>query len=312
MTILMLETLDTAGMALLGEAGEVIHSPTPNAHDHSLPFDKVTAIITRGLGKLDRPLLEKCPNLKVIARCGAGLNNLDTVAAKAMNIPVVFAPGINATAVAEHVLMLIMMILRKGFRAVTEVKNSNWQYRNDMQSDDLCGKKVTLVGTGNIARKVAEYTSALSMETVMCGREGRGMQGLRDNLETHLATTDVLSLHIPADNDNDLFVDAILLNNLKPGAIVINTARGSLIDELAMVNALNDGHIAAYGADVMTTQPPPADNALINHPNTVVTPHAAALTKRTYQEMSIFTALNVVSILSGSTPDKLSIYHGAA
>jgi len=312
MTILLLETIDQLGMTMLEDAAQVYLSPSADAHAHDLPFGDITAIVTRGLGQIDKELIQKCPNLKVIARCGAGLNNLDVAAAKSNDIPVVFAPGINATAVAEHSLMLMLSAVRNGFLTGTEVKNGNWNCRNEFAGNDLASKNICIVGGGKIGRKTAALCRAFSENIRFCGRDGQGHSGLVANLERYLPESDVVSLHIPLNDVTRSLFDERMMSLMRPGAILINTARGELVDENALLKNLDDGHIAAYAADVVDGEPPEENHPVIAHRNSFITPHVAALTKQTYQEMCAFTAKNVVAILSNRTPEPLSIFGGAA
>jgi len=312
MTILLLETIDQKGMALLESAGAVHLSPSPDAHAHALPFDEITAIVTRGIGQVDGYLIEKCPKLKAIARCGAGLNNIDVEAAENADIPVVYAPGINASAVAEHSLMLMLSAIRRGFFTGTAVKDGNWDCRNDFSGDDLASKNICIVGTGNIGRKTADLCKAFSNNITMTGRDGKGLSGLVENLKEYLPKSDVVSLHIPLNDDTRQLFDAQMMSLMKPGVIFINTSRGELVDEHALVEKLDEEHIAVYAADVVDGEPPVNNHPVIAHPNSFITPHVASLTKRTYQEMCVFTATNVVAVLKNHAPEPISIFRGAA
>lgn len=312
MTILMLETIGDEAMAVLKSAAPVFVSPTPDAHSHDLPLDDVTAIVTRGLGQLDRALINKCPNLKVIARCGAGLNNLDLEAAAEKNIQVIFAPGISAPAVAEHSLMLMLMAIRQGFVMANQVKQNNWESRNSYGGDDLRDKSICIVGGGNTGRQLAKLCWAFDATVVIAGRSGKGHEGLKANLVKLLPDSDVVSLHIPLTDETRNLFDADMLSMMKPGAILINTARGDLVHTAALIDALDSGQVSAYASDVVAGGKPVKDDLVVNHPRSIVTPHMAALTKRTYREMGLFMAHNVVSVLTGVAPNPVSLYQGAA
>ncbi len=310
MTILLLETVDEEANALLQDYAKVILSPTPNAHDHDLPFDEITAIVTRGMGQLDRALIERCPSLEVVARCGAGLNNLDLIAANENNIPVIHAPGVNATAIAEHSLMLMLMSVRKGYEAALNVKRDNWEYRNDFAGDDLFGKKVCIVGSGNIGSKTAKLCEAFSMNVRICSRNGQGLDGLAKSLERELVDCDILSIHMPLTSETEHYFDQNWLSKLPYGAAVINTARAQLIDPKAALAMLKSGQISAYCADLIEGDQSSETNELISHPNSIITPHVAAMTKGTYLEMCLFTCENVVNYLTNKNCDPRSIYTG--
>lgn len=308
MTILLLETIDDSALACLDPFGPVVLSPTPHAHDHALPFSEVRAIITRGRGTLDKALMDKCPGLEVIARCGAGLNNLDLRAAAERNLPVVHAPGFNAGAVAEQTLMLMLMTVRQGFASALSVKQNNWSSRDHFSGDDLAGKTVCIVGGGNVGSRVASLCDAFSMETIICGREGGTVEDLRARLVKALPCSDIVSLHVPLTADTNALFDKALIAHMQPHTVLINTARGELIDTDALLGALNNNTLAGYGSDVASGETPLLDDPLVGHPKTVVTPHVAALTKRTYRDMCMFTAQNVAHVLTGKLPAPSSVY----
>jgi len=308
MTILLLEAIDPMGLKILENVGSVHLSPTPDALVHDLPFGDITAIVTRGLGQIDNHLIQRCPNLKTIARCGAGLNNLDVNAAKSAGIPVVYAPGINASAVAEHSLMLMLNAVRQGFFTGTKVKGGNWNCRNNFAGDDMGNKSICIVGGGNIGRKTEALCSAFSKNVTVIGRGGKGHSGLVENLQRCLPVNDVISLHIPLTEDTRYLFDDRMMSSMKLGAVLINTARGELVDETALLKKLNEGHISAYAADVLDGEPPADNHPIILHENSFITPHVAALTKRTYQEMCVFTAENVAAILTNRIPEATSIF----
>ncbi|MEH6545810.1 MAG: NAD(P)-dependent oxidoreductase [Sneathiella sp.] len=312
MTVLMLETLDHSAMDKLNHLHDLVMSPDPNAREHDLPFHQVEAIITRGLGRIDAQLMAACPKLKVIARAGAGLNNLDLETAKAKGIDVVFAPGLNASAVAEHTLMLMLNCLRQGPRASREVKRGNWNCRDAYEGDDLKGKSVGIVGSGNIGRRVADLCSAFSMNVIMISRGGESHEYLISQLIHHAPSLDLLSLHLPLNSDTSRMINEKIIQVCKSGVVLINTSRGGLIDENDICDGLNSGAIGFYAADVMAEQPPQKNNPLIAHENCAVTPHMASLTKQTWAETSNFVADNVSAILQNKIPVPLSIYSGAA
>jgi len=312
MSVLMLETLDQSAMDKLDRLHDLVMSPDPNARNHDLPFNDVEAIVTRGLGHIDAQLMAACPKLKVIARAGAGLNNLDLDTAKAKGIEVVFAPGLNAAAVAEHTLMLILNCFRQGPRASREVKRGNWNYRDTYEGDDLRGKSVGIVGSGNIGRRVADLCRAFSMNVTMISREDGGHDHLIKQLSSVASSLDLISLHLPLTDETDRMINADIIRLCKKGVVLINTSRGGLIDEDKILDGLNSGAISFYAADVMAEQPPKKTNPLIAHENCAVTPHMASLTKETWAETSNFIADNVSAILQSKQPAPLSIYSGAA
>lgn len=307
MTILLLETIDADAEAILSEIDEVIVSSEPTASDQNLPFDNVQAIVTRGLGRLDSDLMHRCPQLRAIARCGAGLDNVDTEAAGRLGVPVIFAPGVNADAVAEHTLMFLLALQRQGLNSSIAVKNNHWSIRNSLVSDDLHGKTLGIVGFGRVGRKVAVLAEAFGMKLAIFDpfQPDSSTHGTLDEL---LPASDIVSLHLPLTEHSRRLLDSENIAKMKPGSILINTSRGEIVESPAIVAALNSGQLAGYGADVVDIEPPPENYELTRHAQTMITPHVASLTHNTYRKLCVYTAENLARQLTGGVPEAASVY----
>jgi D-3-phosphoglycerate dehydrogenase len=307
MTISLLETIDTEAQEILGKVDEVILASEPTASDENLPFDKIQAIVTRGLGLLDKALMQRCPGLKVIARCGAGLDNVDTDTAGRLGVPVIYAPGVNAGAVAEHTMMFILALQRQGLNSSNEVKNNHWNIRNSLVCDDVQGKTLGIVGFGRVGLKVAGLAGAFDMKTAVFDPFQLD-SSTHASLEELLSASDIVSLHLPLSGQSLGLMDAGRIAKMKPGAILINTSRGEIVDSYAVVAALDSGQLAGYGADVVDIEPPPHNYELTRHPQTMITPHVASLTQNTYRKLCVYTAENLARVLTGGEPEAASIY----
>jgi len=307
MTILLLETIDPDAEEILGKVDEVILASEPTASDENLPFEKVQAIVTRGLGRLDKALMQCCPRLKFIARCGAGLDNIDTDTAARLGVPVIFAPGVNASAVAEHTLMLILALQRQGLNSSIAVKNNHWNIRNSLVSDDVQGKTLGIVGYGRVGQKVAGLARAFGMKLAIFDPY-QVDTSTHDSLQELLYVSDIVSLHLPLTEQSLSLMDAGRIAEMKPGSILVNTSRGEIVESSAVVVALDSGHLAGYGADVVDIEPPPDNYELTRHAQTMITPHVASLTKNTYRKLCVYTAENLARVLTGGEPEAASVY----
>jgi D-3-phosphoglycerate dehydrogenase len=307
--VLLLEPLADEALELLKEQVEVLVAYKDLSLEEILKSNSIHAVITRGKQPIDARILDACPDLQVAARCGVGLDNVDVINATAHKVMVVNAPGSNAATIAEHTLTLMLMLMRNMYQSAARVKAGEWNWRNQYEGDELAGKTLGIIGMGNIGKRVARLAEAFGMKIVYWSRTEAEVPYTFLTLDELLQQSDVVSLHVPLSQDTKHLISEQRLNLMKPGALLINTARGALIDEKAIVKALNQGKLAGFGADVLTEEPPSPDNALYNHPKTIVTPHTGSLTATTFRNMCITTVTNVLAILSGKEPQKESIFN---
>jgi D-3-phosphoglycerate dehydrogenase len=298
--ILLLETLHPEAEALLERCEPLVREPS----------DAVRAIITRGRGRITDELMESLPNLRVIARAGAGLDNLDTAAAARRNIPVIFSPGMNGRTVAEHTLALMLDLVRRITPWANASAEGRWEERARYQGGELAGLTLGILGYGNIGKRVARLASAFEMKVVVAERRGRAIDCEYPTLplEELLGVADVLTLHLPLTQETNGILGAEHLARMKPTACIINTARGALIDPAALRAALLADRVGGFAADVLDVEPPAADDPLLRSPRVLLTPHVASLTSATYREMCLFTAENVVAVLEGRVPAEGSVF----
>lgn len=310
MTILLLESLHPEAEAMLEAAGAVVRAEDPNAP--RCDFGAVEAILTRGRGRISEALLLQCPRLKVIARAGVGLDNLDTKAAMRLGIPTVFAPGGNADTVAEHTMALILDLVRGITQQSRAVAAGRWEERARYKGNEIRGLTLGVLGFGNIGQRVAHFAHTFGMRVVVAARAGRTVPGPYEAvaLESLLARSDVITLHLPLTPETHGILSASRFAAMKPGAFLVNTARGALIDAAALRAALADGRLGGFAADVLEIEPPQADDPLLANERVVLTPHTASLTALTYRAMCTSTARNVCAILRDEAPDERSLYRG--
>lgn len=307
--ILLLETVAEAANQLLLDAEDiVVHTAFAGLPSAEI-LSNIDAVITRGLGQVNQQLLDACPQLQVAARCGVGLDNVDVTAATQRKIKVVNAPGSNAATVAEHAIALMLMLERNLFQALNDVKSGNWAARSTFKSDELGEKTLGILGLGNIGLKVAKIAEALGMRVIYWSQSPKDVPYQYVTKDELLAGSDIISIHVPLTAETERLINAEALSKVKPSCILINTARGQIVDKAALVAALNTGKLAGYGADVPTSPPPAADDPLIAHPKALITAHVSSLTATTYRNMCVSTVSNVLAILRGQAPQPGCVFN---
>lgn len=309
-TILLLESVAEEADVLLRQRARIFTAWGERPLADILEKERIDAVITRGKGLINSALMDACPVMKVAARCGVGLDNVDVAEATRRGIRVVNAPGSNAATIAEHTLMLMLMAIRNGYRSAEAVREDDWAWRNQYAGDELSGKTLGILGLGNIGGRVARLGEAFGMKIITWSRKETHYRSLP--LEDVLAHSDVVSLHLPLTAETRQLFNAERFAGMKPGAILINTARGALIDREALLTALANGTLGAFAADVLEEEPPAAGDALVHHPRVLLTPHSGSLTATTYRAMCESTVRNVLAILSGEPFDSVSVFNREA
>lgn len=307
--VLLLETVADEALAVLHEHVNVFTGYDEASQATVLAAEEIHAVITRGKMRVDDALMAACPHLQVVARCGVGLDNVDVKAASARKIRVINAPGSNAGTIAEHTLALMLMGMRDMYTSVERVKQEDWKWRNQYAGDELNGKTLGILGMGNIGKRVARLASAFGMEVVYWSRSEQELPYRFLPMSGVLQQSDIVSLHLPLENGTENLIGKAELASMKPQAFLINTARGALIDHAALLEALNDGTIAGFAADVLPDEPPVQSLGVVRHPRALVTPHSASLTATTYRQMCLSTVNNVVALLSGREPEAQSVFN---
>jgi phosphoglycerate dehydrogenase-like enzyme len=245
------------------------------------------------------------PRLRLIQKIGVGVNTIDLEAAKARGIAVANMPGTNTQAVAEMTLMLMLAALRRAVildRATRAGKG--WALEPDLFDSvgEVSGRSVGLVGYGAVAQRLTPVLQALGARVLYTSRAAKPDAAAEWRaLDDLLADSDVVSLHLPLTPETTRLIDAQRLSLMKPGAVLVNTARGGLVDEAALTEALRSGRLRAAGLDVFATEPVPPDNLLLKLDNVVVAPHIAWLTPETF-DRSLSIAIENCRRLRGGEP----------
>nr|WP_316641718.1 hydroxyacid dehydrogenase [uncultured Roseateles sp.] len=298
--------LAQAGIQRLQAAGcRVIYLPEGADLDALMAREPVDAVISRTVD-LGAAAINSCPTLKVISKHGVGVSNIAVEAATARGIPVYVTPGANATSVAELTLALMLSAARRVGQMNSELHAGRWTRAQD--GLELHGRTLGLVGFGQIGQRVATVGLALGMQVLAFdpGLQERNcpLAGVRlcATLEELLQHSDVLSLHVPLTQHTRGLIAAGQLALLPRNAILINTARGEVVDEAALIAALRSGHLFAAGLDTMSVEPLPADSPLLTLPNVVLTPHVGGSTPAALAAMALGAADNVLGYLNGRPP----------
>ncbi len=306
--ILLLESVHADALRLLESADRLEVVDDLSAFDPTVARPGVRAIVTRGRGRVGSEMFDLMPDLAVVARCGAGLDNIDTAAAARAGVAVVHAPGVTTHAVAEHALMLMLSAARRLVEVDAAVKAGNWAVREGFEGAEMRGKRLGIVGLGAIGGRLADFGKVLGMDVVCSTRSDRPGEVPRVELAELLATSDVVQLCVPLTDVTQAMIGAEELAMMKPTAVLVNTARAAIVDHHALAVALDRGTPAAYATDLWDPEPPDVDDPVLVHPRTVVTPHVAGLTDVTYRELCVRPVEAVVAILDGRQPDPGSVF----
>ncbi|HEY2618294.1 MAG TPA: 2-hydroxyacid dehydrogenase [Acetobacteraceae bacterium] len=260
-----------------------------------------TDVIWHVLKRCTAEMIAAAPKLRLIQKIGVGVNTIDLDAARTRGIAVCNLPGTNARAVAELTLALMLSVLRRLPRFDAAMRRGEW-LDPELQDgiNELGGRTVGLVGYGAIPRVLAPVLVALGCRVIYTSHTRHADAAAEwCTLDALLAEADVVSLHLPLTDDTASLIDAAALARVKPGAVLINTARGGLVDQTALTEALADGRLAGAGLDVFVHEPHDASEMLFRLPNVVLTPHIAWLTTGTFDRSFALAAENCRRLAAG-------------
>lgn len=258
--------------------------------------------IVRADPLVDRSMLDRMPQVRVLARTGVGVERIDLATATQRGIAVVVTPGAGATAVAEGAIGMAMALTKRFGRLTALVRDGRWADRGSVPVGDLAGATLGVVGYGRIGRQAATLGAALGMSVLAYDPVSDPPADVRcARLDELVARSDVLTLHLPLTAETRHLMNADLLATVKPGAILVNCGRGGLIDLDAVHAALLDGRLGGVGLDVFDPEPP-AHHPLFDHPDVVLTPHVMGLSRRATAATFTAAAQGVVDVLTGRSP----------
>jgi len=308
--VAVMELIHADGIALLRTRCDVALLYEKGAAADAV-WPRADALVIR-TAPLPAEHLARCPRLKVIGKHGVGIDNIPLAAATAAGIAVVNTPGANALAVAEGAVALMLAVVKR-LRAGHElVAGGRFAERGPWRAGDLSGRTLGLVGGGRIAAEVARICGrGFDMKVLLfdpyAGAARAAAMGAENcpNLDAMLAAADVISIHVPLTAETRGLIGADRLARMKPSAILINTARGGIVDEAALAAALAAGRLGGAGIDVFEEEPPAPDNPLFQLPNVVLSPHVAGITEDSARRLAIGAAEGVLDVLAGRKPEAL-------
>lgn len=242
------------------------------------------------------------PRLKVIAKYGIGLDSIDVKYATSKKIPVLFTPGVNHTTVAEHTFGLMIALAKHFWPHLRSVKGGGWKR---MTGSELAGKTIAILGMGRIGKEVAKRARAFDM--VVRGFDLYWDEGFAQacnvdrctTADDALKDTDVISLHMNMDDSNRHFINKTRIAMMKKGAIILNTARGGLVNEQDVADACKSGQLGGYGGDVLEQEPPAPGHPFNDLDNVIITPHVGSRTFESVERQAMRATLNIVNYLNG-------------
>lgn len=310
--------LAPAAVAILEDAGCAVHYmppyPSGAAVAELAARVQADAILARQ-GQVDAHAIAASPRLRIVARHGVGVDEVDVAAAASRGVMVTNTPGANSRAVAEHTLAMILALVKELRPLGAAVAAGGWRDPTRL-GRDMAGLRLGLVGCGAIGREVARLAAAFGMTASSSdpALPPEGVPGIAraDSLGALAAMSDVLSVHCPLTAATRGLVGAAVLAAMPRGGLVVNTARGGIVDEAALLAALDAGHIAGAALDVFAAEPPPVDHPLRNHPRVLASPHVAGNTPGALERMGVAAAECIALLLTGGAVPRERIVSGVS
>ena len=305
--------LHAAGEQLLCEHVRLITASEPSEECIRHEGTDAVAIIARRPIRIGGEVMDALPSLSVLSATGSGADCFDVAAATTRGIPVLHNPGVAPGPVAEYVIAAIPMLLKRIVPADQFLRaGGDWEPKDRFRGDEAAGRTLGLVGFGHIARDVARRAQAgLDMHVVAYSRTTRaaeyeelGVEPCR-TLDELLARADVVSINVPYSVDTKGMFDAAVIAKMRPGAILVNTARGGIVDDVALAAAVRAGRIGGAAVDVFEPEPPGPNHPLFGLTNVLVTPHIAGMTDEAMRRLSLSLARNLLKALEGDRPPHL-------
>jgi D-3-phosphoglycerate dehydrogenase len=304
--ILIIQPFHADGMALFDARDDVTYEIVDGKSEAEL-IEKIrdadAATIRTAL--VSEAVIDAAERLKVLSRHGVGYDNIHVPALTRRGIPLAIAADANATAVAEHTLFFMLALAKQALRHDRATREGRWEIRNSFETVDLMGRSVLVLGYGRIGREVARRCAAFGMQVGVYDPyvqanliEADGYRSIPD-YQAVLGETDVLTAHMPLAGESRHLIGAAELAALPDHALVINCARGGIVDEDALYEALTAGTIAGAGIDVFEQEPPPEDHRLFRLDNVLLSPHTAGMSREAALRMAVSTARNALAALDG-------------
>jgi D-3-phosphoglycerate dehydrogenase len=308
--ILITESFSQKGRALLGERDDIEMVEFPNmisAGEFEAMLKQHAPVhgVALGATRFGEPELDASADMKVVTRIGVGYDAVDVPALSRRKVPLMVAGTANSPSVAEQALFMMLTLAKRATEMHGIVKDGTWGHRLGKLPFDLYDKTVLIVGFGRIGTRTAKRCQAMEMQVLVYDPykpagdiEAAGCEPVGE-LDLALPRADFVSIHCPKTPETLGMFNAARLKLMKPAAYLINTARGGLLDETALHEALVSGKLAGAGLDVFEQEPPPVGHSLLGLPNVILAPHVAGVTREAVDRMSEQTARNILSALDG-------------
>ena len=305
--ILIIQPIHEDGVALLEARADVSYEVIDGSSVDEMKAKIADADgVTIRTALLPAEVLERAERLKVVSRHGVGYDNVDLDHLNRRGIPMALTTDANATSVAEHVLFMMLHLAKQGARFDRATRTGDWAIRNSLETADIGGRRILIIGFGRIGREVAALCKAFRMQITVHDPfvsadaiEAAGCQPAPD-FRAVLGETDVVTLHMPLTPETRDLIGKAELAALPGHAWVINCARGGIVDEAALHEALTTGGIAGAGLDVFEQEPPPHAHPLFALDNVILSPHSAGLTLECAKRMAVSTAKNALAGIDGT------------
>ncbi|MEE2664038.1 MAG: phosphoglycerate dehydrogenase [Myxococcota bacterium] len=302
--VLVTDPLASQGLAVLEAAPgiEIVDLPDASPAQLLAEICDAHALVIRGGTKVTSDVLDAASELRVIGRAGIGVDNVDVAAATARGIVVVNTPEGNNITTAEHTIALLVSLARHIPQATASMKEGRWE-KKSFQGLELYNRTLGVAGIGNIGRIVSQRARGLGMKVIAFDPHVSREAAARFDIELVgfdelIARSDVITVHVPKTAETTGLLDRAAFARCKPGLLVINAARGGIIDEVALLDALEAGQVAGAGLDVFVDEPPAADHPLVVHPRVICTPHLGASTEQAQVNVSVAVAEQVRDYLT--------------
>jgi D-3-phosphoglycerate dehydrogenase / 2-oxoglutarate reductase len=290
--ILISDTIDKRCLDILSSSGFIVdYSPDLSSNDLINKVKDANALVVRSSTQVNSELIDHMQKMEIIGRAGTGVDNIDVTAATRKGILVMNTPGGNTISAAEHTMALMLAMCRNISQSNKAIHEAKWE-RKKYQGTELLGKTLGLIGLGKIGKEVAKRSKAFGMNILafdpLVSDEAADEIGVKlVEFNELISKSDILSLHSPLIEKTKYIISEAVLSKTKPGVKILNCARGGLIDEKALLNALNSGRVSAAGLDVFENEPPDFSNdELIKHPAVVCTPHLGASTEEAQRKVA--------------------------
>lgn len=302
--VMVTAPLHDQATALLESFAEVRVARSPSPADLRSAAGGADAIIVRN--PLPEDICDHAPRLRAVVRHGTGLDFIPVERMTAANVRVANVPDANVQSVAEHVIASMFLLARRLDRQDRQVRAGNWAVRNESRVE-LAGKTLGLVGFGRIGRRVARLALGLGMKVMACSRRAAAGEAgvVSARLDDLLASSDVVSLHVPLTPQTTGLIDSRALRLMKPAAFLVNTARGAVVVEQALIEHLREGRLAGAALDVFVDQPIGADHPFTSLQNVILTPHSAAVTEEAMLRMGLQSVEEVRLALSSEVSENV-------